>query len=201
MNLLLCAADVMEIATPRRFSVMIGVVLGDSQRSDSGIIPLSKRFRVFWYKPVHCGYVASKYLHECIDLGGISSIKCIRARGTQALTPMQSNPTDIPNGFIPFSASWHSYVISNRKNENSMVMSFIDRKTLQNSADDYPKIVDLLCRFSIHHKNVSFSCRKHGAGATDVHSVAMSTRLDAIISVYGVSVARSLMKIEASFRC
>ncbi|CAI9294225.1 unnamed protein product [Lactuca saligna] len=106
----------------------------------------------------------------------------------------QSNPTDIPNGFIPFSATWHSYVISNRKNENSMVMSFIDRKTLQNSADDYPKIVDLLCRFAIHHKN-------HGAGATDVHSVAMSTRLDAIISMYGVSIARSLMKIEATFRC
>lgn len=34
------------------------------------------------------------------------------------------------------------------------------RKTLQNSADDYPKIVDLLSRFAIHHINVSFSCRK-----------------------------------------
>ncbi|CAI9288535.1 unnamed protein product [Lactuca saligna] len=105
MNLLLCAADVMETATPRRFR-------GECK---------------FCEKPVHCGYVASKYLHECIDLGGISSIKCIRARVTQALTPMQSNPTDIPNGFIPFSATWHSYVISNQKNENSMVMSFIDR--------------------------------------------------------------------------
>ena len=34
------------------------------------------------------------------------------------------------------------------------------RKTLQNSADDYPKIVDLLSRFAIHHINVNFSCRK-----------------------------------------
>lgn len=34
------------------------------------------------------------------------------------------------------------------------------RKTLQNSADDYPKIVDMLSRFAIHHINVGFSCRK-----------------------------------------
>lgn len=71
------------------------------------------------------------------------------------------------------------------------------RKTLQNSADDYPKIVDLLSRFAIHHINVSFSCRKHGAARADVHSVATSSRLDAIRSVYGVSVARNLIKIEA----
>ncbi|KAH7833211.1 hypothetical protein Vadar_004148 [Vaccinium darrowii] len=72
------------------------------------------------------------------------------------------------------------------------------RKTLQNSADDYPKIVDLLSRFAIHHINVSFSCRKHGAARADVHSVATASRLDAIRSVYGVSVARNLMTIEAS---
>lgn len=36
------------------------------------------------------------------------------------------------------------------------------RKTLQNSADDYGKIVDLLSRMAIHHNNVSFSCRKVG---------------------------------------
>ncbi|XP_073285917.1 DNA mismatch repair protein MLH1 isoform X2 [Primulina huaijiensis] len=72
------------------------------------------------------------------------------------------------------------------------------RKTLQNSADDYPKIVDLICRFAIHHKSVSFSCRKHGATRADVHSVATSSRLDAIRSVYGLSVAQQLMIIEAS---
>ncbi|XP_052201130.1 DNA mismatch repair protein MLH1 isoform X2 [Diospyros lotus] len=72
------------------------------------------------------------------------------------------------------------------------------RKTLQNSADDYPKIVDLLSRFAIHHINVSFSCRKHGAARADVHSVATASRLDAIRAVYGVSVARNLMKIEVS---
>ncbi|XP_062028201.1 DNA mismatch repair protein MLH1-like [Rosa rugosa] len=71
------------------------------------------------------------------------------------------------------------------------------RKNLQNSADDYSKIVDLLSRFAIHHTSVSFSCRKHGAGRADVSSVATLSRIDAIRSVYGVSVARSLMKVEA----
>ncbi|KAI3507971.1 hypothetical protein L1887_22969 [Cichorium endivia] len=70
----------------------------------------------FCEKPVHCGCVVSKYLHECLDLGGISCIKCIRARGTQALKPIQSFPSDIPNGFIPFSATWHPSVIGNRIN-------------------------------------------------------------------------------------
>ncbi|KAJ7960197.1 DNA mismatch repair protein MLH1 [Quillaja saponaria] len=70
------------------------------------------------------------------------------------------------------------------------------RKTLQNSADDYSKIVDLLSRFGVHHINVSFSCRKHGASRPDVHTVATTSRLDAIRSVYGISVARNLMKVE-----
>lgn len=72
------------------------------------------------------------------------------------------------------------------------------RKTLQNSGDDYSKTVDLLSRFAIHHINVGFSCRKHGASRVDVHTVATSSRLDAIRSVYGASVVRNLMKIETS---
>lgn len=72
------------------------------------------------------------------------------------------------------------------------------RKTLQNSGDDYPKIVDLLSRFAIHHTSVGFSCRKHGAARADVHTVATSSQIDAIRSVYGVSVARNLIKVETS---
>ncbi|KAL5776365.1 hypothetical protein ACOSP7_009291 [Xanthoceras sorbifolium] len=82
--------------------------------------------------------------------------------------------------------------------ENLFYNMIARRKTLQNSSDDYTKIVDLLSRFAIHHMNVSFSCRKHGASRTDVHSIATSSRLDSIRTVYGVSVARNLIKIEAS---
>lgn len=82
--------------------------------------------------------------------------------------------------------------------ENLFYNMIARRKTLQNSADDYTKIVDLLSRFAIHHIDVSFSCRKHGAARADVHSVATPSRLNAIRSVYGLSVAQNLIKIEAS---
>ncbi|XP_050213071.1 DNA mismatch repair protein MLH1 isoform X2 [Mercurialis annua] len=82
--------------------------------------------------------------------------------------------------------------------ENLFYNMVARRKTLQNSADDYSKIVDLISRFSIHHTNVSFSCRKHGAARADVHSVAAASRLDSIRTVYGASVARNLLKVEAS---
>ncbi|KAL9382435.1 hypothetical protein Peur_025470 [Populus x canadensis] len=80
--------------------------------------------------------------------------------------------------------------------ENLFYNMIARRKKFQNSSDDYSKIVDLLSRFAIHHINVSFSCRKHGASRADVHSVTTSSRLDSIRSVYGVSVALNLMKIE-----
>ncbi|XP_031271298.1 DNA mismatch repair protein MLH1 isoform X2 [Pistacia vera] len=82
--------------------------------------------------------------------------------------------------------------------ENLFYNMIARKKTLQNSSDDYTKIVDLLSRLAIHHINVGFSCRKHGAARADVHSVTTSSRLDSIRTVYGVSVARSLMNIEAS---
>ncbi|KAK8591783.1 hypothetical protein V6N13_031813 [Hibiscus sabdariffa] len=82
--------------------------------------------------------------------------------------------------------------------ENLFYNMIARRKTLQNSTDDYTKIVDLLSRFAIHHIDVSFSCRKHGAARADVHSVATPSRLNSIKSVYGLSVAQNLIKIEAA---
>ncbi|CAN6458459.1 unnamed protein product [Victoria cruziana] len=72
------------------------------------------------------------------------------------------------------------------------------RKTLQTSNDDYSKIVDLISRFSVHHKNVSFSCRKHGANKADVHTVGSNSTLVAIRSVYGLSLSRDLVEVIAS---
>ncbi|KAL5993351.1 DNA mismatch repair protein [Asimina triloba] len=82
--------------------------------------------------------------------------------------------------------------------ENLFYNMIARRKTLQNSNDDYSKIVDLICRFAIHHVDVSFSCRKHGANRADAHTVSTRSKLDAIRSVYGVSVSRDLIEIEAS---
>ncbi|WOL12698.1 DNA mismatch repair protein MLH1 isoform X3 [Canna indica] len=82
--------------------------------------------------------------------------------------------------------------------ENLFYNMIARRKTLQNSSDDYAKIVDLISRFALHNSNVSFSCRKHGANRADVHSVTTSSKLDAIKNIYGISVARDLMEITVS---
>ncbi|AQK98096.1 DNA mismatch repair protein MLH1 [Zea mays] len=82
--------------------------------------------------------------------------------------------------------------------ENLFYNMVARRKTLQNSNDDYPKIVDFISRFAVHHINVNFSCRKHGANRADVHSSSTSSRLDTIRNVYGASVVRDLIEIEVS---
>jgi len=82
--------------------------------------------------------------------------------------------------------------------ENLFFNMVARRKTLQNSNDDYPKIVDFISRFAVHHINVNFSCRKHGVNRADVHSASTTSRLDAIRNVYGASVVRDLMEIEVS---
>ncbi|XP_044978501.1 DNA mismatch repair protein MLH1-like [Hordeum vulgare subsp. vulgare] len=61
--------------------------------------------------------------------------------------------------------------------ENLFYNMVARRKTLQNSNDDYPKIVDFISRFAVHHINVNFSCRKHGANRADVRSGSTSSRL------------------------
>ncbi|KAI3667808.1 hypothetical protein L6452_42877 [Arctium lappa] len=71
----------------------------------------------FCDKPVHCGCVVSKYLHECLDLGGISCIKCTRAKATQPLK--QSVANEIPNGFTRFSGNWHPSIFSNQMNNGT----------------------------------------------------------------------------------
>ncbi|CAH1418024.1 unnamed protein product [Lactuca virosa] len=64
-------------------------------------------------KPVHCGCVVSKYLHECLDLGGILCIKCLRAKAIQPIK--QSIVNEIPNGFARFSATWQPSIFDKGK--------------------------------------------------------------------------------------
>lgn len=80
--------------------------------------------------------------------------------------------------------------------ENLFYNMIARRKAFQNCNDEYPKVVDLISRFAIHNINVSFTCRKHGTVRADVHTGNARTRLDAIKTVYGISVARDLMEIE-----
>lgn len=77
-------------------------------------------------KPIHCGCVVSKYLHECLDLGGILCIKCIRAKATQPIK--QTIVNEIPSGFARFSSNWHPSFFNNRTND---VTAFDKQKLTQ----------------------------------------------------------------------
>ncbi|KAH9322096.1 hypothetical protein KI387_016735, partial [Taxus chinensis] len=72
------------------------------------------------------------------------------------------------------------------------------RKSFKNLNDDYARILDVISRYAIQKINVSFSCKKHGDNMADVYTTGMGSRIDAIKSVYGPSVARELVEIKAS---
>ncbi|KAI5069224.1 hypothetical protein GOP47_0015525 [Adiantum capillus-veneris] len=72
------------------------------------------------------------------------------------------------------------------------------RKAFKNPAEEYGRILDVVSKFSIHKNEVSFLCKKHGDSRADVHTMASTTRLDAIRAVYGPGVARELIEVSAS---
>nr|GEX57252.1 B3 domain-containing transcription repressor VAL1-like isoform X1 [Tanacetum cinerariifolium] len=73
----------------------------------------------FCEKPIHCGCIVSKYLYECLDMGGIACMKCMRAKGTQPFNP-PSLANKIQNGFTRFSGSFHPSVFTNRMNNSTL---------------------------------------------------------------------------------
>ncbi|KAK2992727.1 hypothetical protein RJ640_025230 [Escallonia rubra] len=49
-------------------------------------------------KQIHCGCIASKYMHDFLDSGGVGCIGCIRDLETRLVRPVQISSNDIPNG-------------------------------------------------------------------------------------------------------
>ncbi|KAJ0792312.1 putative transcription factor & chromatin remodeling CW-Zn-B3/VAL family [Helianthus annuus] len=112
-------------------------------------------------KPVHCGCVVSKYLHECLDSGGISCINCIRAQSLkQVLCPLPQKISciqmggsatgqnifglkrppinEIPNGFSRFAGSWLPSIFTNRTNNITPLTDGLEKHqfTSLNSSKD-----------------------------------------------------------------
>ncbi|XP_057514030.1 B3 domain-containing transcription repressor VAL1-like [Actinidia eriantha] len=56
-------------------------------------------------KHIHCGCIASKYLHEYLDFGGICCITCAKSLVTHSIRPIQIPNDDIPNGFRSLTAN------------------------------------------------------------------------------------------------
>uniref|UniRef100_A0A5B6ZGY0 Putative B3 domain-containing transcription repressor VAL1-like n=1 Tax=Davidia involucrata TaxID=16924 RepID=A0A5B6ZGY0_DAVIN len=49
-------------------------------------------------KRIHCGCIASKYLHDYLDFGGVGCINCAKSSETDSIRPIQIPSDDIPNG-------------------------------------------------------------------------------------------------------
>lgn len=56
-------------------------------------------------KRIHCGCIASKYLHEYLDFGGVGCISCAKSLETRPIRPIQIPNDDVPNGFSPLTAN------------------------------------------------------------------------------------------------
>eukprot|EP00898_Chlorokybus_atmophyticus_P001568 jgi/Chlat1/2411/Chrsp17S02666 len=70
------------------------------------------------------------------------------------------------------------------------------RSALKSPSEEYNLILDTVGKYAIYNTHVSFSCKKHGETRSDIHTQAQGTRLDAIRSIYGPSVAKELIPIK-----
>nr|QNI23771.1 AP2/ERF transcription factor [Camptotheca acuminata] len=50
-------------------------------------------------KRIHCGCIASKYLHDYLDSGGVGCVSCAKSLETRSIRPIQVMSDDIPNEF------------------------------------------------------------------------------------------------------
>ncbi|THG17169.1 hypothetical protein TEA_005879 [Camellia sinensis var. sinensis] len=56
-------------------------------------------------KRIHCGCIASKYLYDYLDFGGIGCISCTKSLETRSIRPIQIPNNDISHGFGLFTAN------------------------------------------------------------------------------------------------
>jgi len=70
------------------------------------------------------------------------------------------------------------------------------KKALKSPSEEYNKILEVVSRYAIHRAGVSFTCKKHGESAADLHTVVGASKLDNLRSIYSQSLARELVPIE-----
>ncbi|KAK4376139.1 hypothetical protein RND71_006816 [Anisodus tanguticus] len=68
-------------------------------------------------KRIHCGCIASKYLYEYLDYGGVACINCASHLDGHSVRPIQIPGDDLPNGTLG-SKSAQPLGIENRMDEN-----------------------------------------------------------------------------------
>ncbi len=68
----------------------------------------------------------------------------------------------------------------------------------KNLNEQYQRVLDVVTRYSIHfaYKGVSFTCKKHGQGVADLHTVVSATAVDNIRVAYGSCVSKELLDVD-----
>ena len=70
------------------------------------------------------------------------------------------------------------------------------RKALRSPSDEYHRIVDVMTKYAVHFSGVSFTCKKHGEHAADMHTTVGASITDNIAALYGQRVSRELLEFE-----
>ncbi|KAI0032604.1 DNA mismatch repair protein MutL [Vararia minispora EC-137] len=80
--------------------------------------------------------------------------------------------------------------------ENLFYNTPIRLSALRGSSEEYARILDVIQKYSIHNALVSFVCKKVGSSTPDISTPADSSTLQAIRSLYGQSIGKSLLHID-----
>ncbi|AET38870.1 mismatch repair ATPase MLH1 Ecym_3383 [Eremothecium cymbalariae DBVPG len=69
-------------------------------------------------------------------------------------------------------------------------------RSLRSSAEEFAKILDVLCRYAIHTDNVGFSCKKFGESQFSLNVRSEATRQERIRSIFGSQVSNNLISLD-----
>ncbi|CAM9309656.1 unnamed protein product [Heterosigma akashiwo] len=74
------------------------------------------------------------------------------------------------------------------------------RRAFGTGSEQYARVLDVMTKYAVHFgdRGVSFTCKKHGLPASDLHTPKGGSSLGAIRIAYGQALARELLPLEAA---
>ena len=72
------------------------------------------------------------------------------------------------------------------------------RKAFKSGAEEYNRTLDVVTRYALHFKDVSFGCKKLGDGSLDVHTRPAADRKDSVANLFGRKLASELLSISTT---
>ncbi|KAF2148977.1 DNA mismatch repair protein MutL [Myriangium duriaei CBS 260.36] len=74
------------------------------------------------------------------------------------------------------------------------------KRAFRSSSEEYAKILDMVGRYSVHCKDVAFSCRKHGESGASLSIPAQASVIDRIRLVHNSAIANDLISYAVENR-